>query len=298
MVDIVEKMDEFRIAIVSRDTHLADALGAELRDACAAVVHMSNCYEAAATILANPPHAMVIDLRCLTRHHLRLLEICSRSHTEILAVGTMPLGMTTSDLDGVRLCTPTSLAGQLRRLAEATGNTQGQPANASGRQPTPGQTDIPAIADDHPLDEMPTDLKDLAWWTMEQEDITENPVENIPTPSNEQDEQKEQHHDNEQITAEAPIAPTKPDEDNADTTQALAQWIIEASKVDTPERSDSLEESAISPAPVQEPATEPYTEYLAQPAQKAREDFDDVHPTKSLGELMTSDEISALLENE
>ncbi|MHC4294786.1 MAG: hypothetical protein ACYSTL_04310 [Planctomycetota bacterium] len=77
--------------------------GERLQVGDAKCVRVSTAYEAAAEILAATTAALVIDLRLLPERHLRLLEIARQRKTEILAVGSVPSGLTSENLSGVRL---------------------------------------------------------------------------------------------------------------------------------------------------------------------------------------------------
>lgn len=76
-------------------------------------------YEAAAELLAAPAAALVVDLRLLAGKHLRLLEIARSLDVEVLAVGSLPIGMTAEDLSGVRLIARRDLPGLLQALARS-----------------------------------------------------------------------------------------------------------------------------------------------------------------------------------
>lgn len=78
-------------------------------------------YEAAAELLAARAEALVVDLRLLGGKHLRLLEIARTQGVEILAVGSLPIGMTAEDLSGVRLISRRDLGGALAALARSSG---------------------------------------------------------------------------------------------------------------------------------------------------------------------------------
>jgi hypothetical protein len=80
-------------------------------------VRVTSPYEAAAELLAEPPIAVVIDLRCLTPGDLPLIEMTRQRSLEVLAVGSVPAGMTTTDLSGVRLSTRDHLSALLDGLA-------------------------------------------------------------------------------------------------------------------------------------------------------------------------------------
>lgn len=100
------------IIILSRDAMLTRAAqdgNPTLQYDC---LRVTSPYQAAAELLAEPPLAMIIDLRCLTPGDLPLIEVARQRDVEVLAVGSVPLGITTTDLSGVRL----AAAGHLPEL--------------------------------------------------------------------------------------------------------------------------------------------------------------------------------------
>jgi hypothetical protein len=60
---------------------------------------------------------MVVDFRCLTPGDLPLIEMARQRGLEVLAVGSVPLGITTTDLSGVRLSAREHLSALLEGLA-------------------------------------------------------------------------------------------------------------------------------------------------------------------------------------
>ena len=89
-------------------------------------------YDAAAEILSAPTAALVVELRLLRGRHLRVLEIARQMDVEVLAVGTVPGGLTSEDLSGVRLTARGDLPEVLFRLT------------APVRPPSPTPDEIPA----------------------------------------------------------------------------------------------------------------------------------------------------------
>jgi hypothetical protein len=81
-------------------------------------------------MLADPPAALVIDLRALTAGHVRLLEIARDRQVEMLAVGGLPSSLTADDLSGVRLTARGDLADAIRRLAPEGPAPQAPPGPA------------------------------------------------------------------------------------------------------------------------------------------------------------------------
>ena len=106
-----------RVVVLSRDVALARAARCDTDGAAYQCTRTSSPYEAAAELLARPVLALVLDLRCLTPRHLRLLSMARENHVEVLAVGSLPFGVTTTDLSGVRLMAVNNLPDELRRLA-------------------------------------------------------------------------------------------------------------------------------------------------------------------------------------
>ena len=117
MGDNIKSYRGRKVIILSRDAALASAARGEdstLRYRC---LRVTNPYEAAAELLSEPPLAMVIDLRCLAPGDLPLIEMARRRGLEVLAVGSVPLGISTTDLSGVRLSARGHLSALLEGLA-------------------------------------------------------------------------------------------------------------------------------------------------------------------------------------
>lgn len=91
-------------------------------------------YDAAAEILSAPTAALVVELRLLRGRHLRVLEIARQMDVEVLAVGTVPRGLTGEDLSGVRLTARRDLPGVLARL---TGTYEASPPPEREETPAP-----------------------------------------------------------------------------------------------------------------------------------------------------------------
>ena len=106
-----------KIIILSRDAGVARAVRGEDSASRYYCLRVTSPYEAAAELLAEPPLAIVIDLRCLTPGDLPLIEMARQRGLEVLAVGAVPLGITTTDLSGVRLSARGHLSGLLGGLA-------------------------------------------------------------------------------------------------------------------------------------------------------------------------------------
>ena len=120
-----------KIIILSRDAGVARAVRGEDSASRYYCLRVTSPYEAAAELLAEPPLAIVIDLRCLTPGDLPLIEMARQRSLEVLAVGSVPLGITTTDLSGVRL----SARGHLPVLLEglAASSMSGGPVPVSNR---------------------------------------------------------------------------------------------------------------------------------------------------------------------
>jgi len=117
MGDNVKSYRGRKIIILSRDSSLARAAQCEDSTSKCRCLRVTSPYEAAAELLAEPTIAMVIDLRCLTPGDLPLIEMARQRGLEVLAVGAVPLGITTTDLSGVRLAARDHLSSLLEGLA-------------------------------------------------------------------------------------------------------------------------------------------------------------------------------------
>ncbi len=105
------------VIILSRDAALARAARGENSTSQYHCLRVTSPYEAVAELLADPPLAMVIDLRCLTPGDLPLIEMARQRSLKVLAVGSVPLGITTTDLSGVCLSARGHLSALLGGLA-------------------------------------------------------------------------------------------------------------------------------------------------------------------------------------
>jgi len=120
MGDNVKSYRGRKIIILSRDSSLAPAAQCENSTLQYHCLRVTSPYEAAAELLSEPPIAMVIDLRCLTPGDLPLIEMARQRGLEVLAVGSVPLGITTTDLSGVRLSAWDHLSTLLEGLAASS----------------------------------------------------------------------------------------------------------------------------------------------------------------------------------
>jgi|GEM_PF-2326411 len=129
-----------KIIILSRDAALEGAARGEDSMSPYQCLRVTSPYEAAAELLAEPPIAIVIDLRCLTPGDLPLIEMAYQRGLEVLAVGAVPLGITTTDLSGVRLSARGHLSALLEGLAQSL-PYDGQDGNSAqaltGESPEP-----------------------------------------------------------------------------------------------------------------------------------------------------------------
>ena len=104
-----------RAVVLSRDPAFVPGQLGQVK-----LVLVASAYEAAADILSAPTVALVVDLRSLSRRHVRLLDIAHQMGCEVLAAGTVPAGMNTSDLHDVRLVAPGQLSEVLAQAAAAS----------------------------------------------------------------------------------------------------------------------------------------------------------------------------------
>ncbi len=126
-----------KIIILSRDASLARAVGCEGSASQYRCVRVTSPYEAAAELLSEPPLAMVVDLRCLTPGDLPLIEMARQRGLEVLAVGSVPLGITTVDLSGVRLSSRDHLSVLLETFSKSPPSVGRVPVSS---QAVPGES--------------------------------------------------------------------------------------------------------------------------------------------------------------
>ena len=81
-------------------------------------IFVASAYEAAAELIAAPALAIVIDLRLMGPRHLRLLQIARERRVEMLAVGSIPSGLTAEDLSGIRLLARADVKAALEKLLQ------------------------------------------------------------------------------------------------------------------------------------------------------------------------------------
>jgi len=106
-----------RIVVLSQDSSLAWSTNG--RGIGVVLARTESGYEAAAELLAAPAAALVVDLRLLGGKHLRLLEIARSLGVEVLAVGSLPIGMSAEDLSQVRLIARRDLPRALEALVRS-----------------------------------------------------------------------------------------------------------------------------------------------------------------------------------
>jgi hypothetical protein len=132
-----------RVIVLSRDSALVAAvrrMGGRMEP-----VFVPTAYEAAAEILTSSAAALVLDLRLLGPRHGRLLEIAREKHLEMLAVGALAAGMTTEDLNGIRLVARGDLVAALKAALDAPCETDRQD-DASERPVDPPRAGAVPIA--------------------------------------------------------------------------------------------------------------------------------------------------------
>ncbi len=132
------------VVVLSRDQNLArDEFGA-VSAGSLKCIRVTTAYEAAAEVLAAPVAALLIDLRCLSQRHLRLLEIARSLDVEMLAVGSLPTALTAEQLNGVKLIAMKSLPAELAGICSAT--LQAGAVEMPARPPVKGEKSAPAAA--------------------------------------------------------------------------------------------------------------------------------------------------------
>lgn len=163
-----------KVIVLSRDASFARTAQGEHSTSQYYCLRVTSPYEAAAELLIESPVAIVVDLRCLTPGDLPLIEMARQKSLEILAIGSTPLGVTTTDLSGVRLAAREHVAEMLAQLTltplldgstpEAVKSASGEGPELSSlaqwirkaplgeRNPAPVQTDVEAPK---PADEPP-----------------------------------------------------------------------------------------------------------------------------------------------
>jgi hypothetical protein len=130
-----------KVIVLSRDAMFAQAAQSDNSTSQYRCLRVTSPYEAAAELLAEPPLAMVVDLRCLTPGDLPLIEMARQRGLEVLAVGAVPLGVTTTDLSGVRLSARDHISAHLENLASLP--LSGEPVPVS---PQTDSEEVPDLA--------------------------------------------------------------------------------------------------------------------------------------------------------
>ncbi|MCP4375957.1 MAG: hypothetical protein GY794_07260 [bacterium] len=105
--------------MLSRDASLERAARGEDSMSRYRCLRVTGPYEAAAELLCESPVALVVDLRCLSPNDLPLIEMARQRSLEILAVGSVPLGISTTDLSGSRLASRNDLSLLLEELVKS-----------------------------------------------------------------------------------------------------------------------------------------------------------------------------------
>lgn len=129
------------VVVLSREQNLARDEFRAVAAASLKCIRVTTAYEAAAEVLAAPVSALLIDLRCLSQRHLRLLEIARDMDIEMLAVDSLPTALTAEQLNGVKLIAMRSLPGELARICSVTleAGAVGMPA------PQPVEVPLPPV---------------------------------------------------------------------------------------------------------------------------------------------------------
>lgn len=112
-----------RVVTVSRDGLLTGDELARLNAVGIACEQVASPYEAAAAMLAAPTAAVGVDMRLLTRKHLRMLDLARKLGVEVLGTGAIPAGLSADDLRGVRLLGRSELT---EELLDGAGGTEPQ----------------------------------------------------------------------------------------------------------------------------------------------------------------------------
>jgi hypothetical protein len=107
------------VVMLSRDASLARAARGESSVSRCRCLRVTGPYEAAAELLCESAVALVVDLRCLSPNDLPLIEMARQKGLEILAVGSLPLGISAADLSGARLASRDHLSLLLDELIDS-----------------------------------------------------------------------------------------------------------------------------------------------------------------------------------
>jgi len=165
---------------------------------------VSSPYEAAAELLAEHPLALVIDMRCLTPGDLPLVEMARQRDLEVLAVGSLPFGVCTADLSGVRLTARGDLSASLRDLSAGLGRAAAPVVDVPRAGPV-GEVRPPrpeAEAPEAQVEESPH-MTALAQWVIKASRVGQDAAETPPTenektnpaPARDQNEHKNEQKD-------------------------------------------------------------------------------------------------------
>jgi len=150
-----------RVVVLSAEVRRIEA---ELKDSPAGLqcVRVATAYEAAAELLAEPAAALVIDLRRLAGRHLRLVQVARQMDVEMLAFGTLPAGMSTEELNGVRLVSRAELPAELERLTRLETTAEAPAAGAVKLTPAKKPADQPVCEPTAELPEKAPELDEAA----------------------------------------------------------------------------------------------------------------------------------------
>lgn len=240
-----------RLVIVSRDNALVRmtcqyAAGDDILCICAA-----NCYEAAALVLSEHSQGLLLDLRCLSRKHIGLLEIARQTGVRVFGIGQLPHGVSTSDLSGLTLIARHDLEELPRQLGPIT--PVRQPEAPLPAPPVPVSKPVePSVAEVRPsLEEppqIPTDSKLLEQWVAQHYYSTEQGKRPISVNVEPLPPKQEPRHSDGEFVSE-----TEPD--------FMARWVMKATHQEEqsiPQTdSDSQEAEEESEETLQQEATPP-----------------------------------------
>ncbi len=117
-----------RVVVLSRQQALASLALAGSGASRMQIIRVESPYQGAAEILAEPTEAMVVDFRLLSIQHLRLIKIARELGVAVLAVGALPVNISSDELSGVQLVGRGDLADALSRIASEASSTGTAPA--------------------------------------------------------------------------------------------------------------------------------------------------------------------------
>ena len=226
------------------------------------VVHVTSAYEAAAELLAAKTAALVVDLGMVTARHVRLLAVARDLKVSVLGVGAPPADVEAESLLGVRVVSREALSAAVEELLTAAG----------GGAPVAAQTRLPGVAQAAGGEQPPGEVPSAS---------VEAPPAAALAPAKQ--------------PARGPArAPHKRPAKRAFRVSEPAQTTLDSStsaaKREGPAPADA---AAVAPAPADAPTPAPADAAAVAPAPA-----DAPTPPSSLRNLLTPEELAALLENE